>query len=172
MERSIIVNKPMAEVQNFFQEQLTPYGIKATGVDREFSGEIGNQIWLIRLEAEKDGKRTFLKGSVPYSDSPSAIRRIFSRLKLVPLIEPDALDLRKLKALIETGEIPTIKGQPTGELSNLGRLIDKGQAAIPLVVPTLVRPRAKAKAKPAAKKSKAAPKPQAKTRSSRKESHV
>ncbi len=36
-------------------------------------------------------------------------------------------DLRRFKQLIETGEIPTTVGQPTGQRSLLGRMLHKGQ---------------------------------------------
>lgn len=159
MEQSILVNKPIEDVRAFLQEKLSTLKFNATPEEDEFLGTVGHQTWLLRLEPEKNSNRTFLKASQQNASGPSLTRRIFSTLKLVDREEPETFNLRKLRALIETGEIPTVEGQPHGERSALGKILQ------PDTIPKIQRRAA------AAAESRVSGRPAAKTRSQARSSH-
>lgn len=123
MEQSILVNKPIEDVRHFLLEKVATLKFRPTDNEDEYLGEVGRQAWLLRLETQKDTNRTFLRATMPNPAAASLTRRIFSTLKLVDREEPETFNLRKLRALIETGEIPTIEGQSHGERSALGKVL-------------------------------------------------
>jgi uncharacterized membrane protein len=81
----------------------------------------------IQFAAAPGGRGTFvtvgLHYRLPTGVLPAGVTRLLGRDPFGELRE----DLRRFKQLIETGEIPTTEGQPSGRRSWLGRLIPEGR---------------------------------------------
>jgi uncharacterized membrane protein len=80
---------------------------------------------VVRFESAKGVRGTLVRVSTQlHVGSPaSSIRKLFGTDPQSALRE----DLRRFKQLIETGEIPSTRGQPSGRRSLLGRLISEGK---------------------------------------------
>ena len=68
------------------------------------------------------GRGTEMKVVIRYTPPAGALGAAFVRLFQEDPEQQIADDLRRFKSLIETGEVPTTVGQPTGASSLLGRL--------------------------------------------------
>lgn len=127
-ENSILVNKPIEEVSRFLRESTLDFGSFFPGNQAdEFSARIGADLWTLRLSPYIDGRRTLVKRTV--ESDPVKLKltdgKAWAKAALTKFPVDASFDLRKLRSLIETGEIPTIQGQPHGRRSNLGRVIEK-----------------------------------------------
>lgn len=81
----------------------------------------------VRFEEYVGGRGTLLVVNLVY-DAPggpmgAALARVLGEEPKVQIRD----DLRRFKQLIETGEIPTTRGQPAGRRSRLSRLFGKGE---------------------------------------------
>lgn len=127
LERSTLVNLPIEEVRSFLEMEETPFGLFDSGDrDDEFQIEIEDRTWILTLSPHADGNRTLIKAT--WIEHPSLKKGEEQGLlaKFNPVNEKPKklLELRKLKAVMETGEIATIEGQTHGERSRFGKLIE------------------------------------------------
>jgi uncharacterized membrane protein len=81
----------------------------------------------VNFEPAPGGRGTFVTVSMHYHTPGGSIGAVLARL-----LGPDPFgevreNLRRFKQLLETGEIPTTTGQPSGRRSLLGRLIPEGR---------------------------------------------
>ncbi len=129
LERSSLVNLPIDEVRSFLEMEETPYGLFDSGIiDDQYQINIDDRTWTLSLSPHADHERTLIKASWVQNPSPSL------ETQDEP-IDPGTLgrspksarmlELRKLKSLMETGEIATIEGQSHGERSPIGKLVEK-----------------------------------------------
>ena len=127
LERSALVNLPIEEVRSFLEMEDTPYGLFDRGnLDDEFQIEIEGRSWILTLSPHADGNRTLIKTT--WIDHPSLGhgegKGPTAKLNLLDQKPKKILELRKLKALMETGEIASIEGQPHGLRSRFGNLVE------------------------------------------------
>ncbi|RZA26590.1 MAG: DUF2892 domain-containing protein [Proteobacteria bacterium] len=121
IERSALVNLPLEEVTAYLTSGQSPYGtFLSTGSDI-FKIEMDGRMWMINLQAHADGKRTLIRMSW---DDPKDSQSLLDILSDAREPAPRIIALRELKALLETGEIPTVEGQSHGERSNLGNFFE------------------------------------------------
>jgi uncharacterized membrane protein len=81
----------------------------------------------VNFEAAPGGRGTFVSVAMHYHTPGGSIAAALARL-----LGPDPFsevreNLRRFKQLLETGEIPTTTGQPSGRRSLLGRLLPEGR---------------------------------------------
>jgi uncharacterized membrane protein len=82
---------------------------------------------VVRFEAAPGGRGTLVRVMMHYQ--PPAGRAGAGLAKLLGSDPNSAVreDLRRFKSLLEAGEIPTTRGQPSGRRSLLGRMIPEGR---------------------------------------------
>lgn len=122
IERSAAINKPVDEVQLFLEQGETPFGTFIPTGAGNYEIELGGKLWMLDVQEHSDGRRTLIKMS--WDDHMEAHGGLESSEDGERENAPKILELRKLKALIETGEIPTIEGQSHGERSRFGTLVE------------------------------------------------
>jgi len=129
LERSALVNLPIDEVRSFLEMEETPYGLFDSGnSEDEFQVDIDDRTWTLALSPHADRERTLIKVSWTYK-APMALSKqeskgILNQLKKEATTSSRMLEIRKLKALMETGEIATVEGQTHGERSSLGTFME------------------------------------------------
>jgi uncharacterized membrane protein len=83
----------------------------------------------VRFDAAPGGRGTFVSVMmhyhVPGGRLASGVARLLGKDPSRQMRE----DLRRFKSLIETGEAPTTRGQPSGKRSFLGRLTPGGRTS-------------------------------------------
>ncbi len=121
IERSSLVVKTIEEVRNFFRTEKTFYGRFVETGENNFELNLDDRLWMLSLSEAKEGEQTMIKLS--WDDHVNKEKKTFSLVRSLKT-NPRILELRKLKALIEIGEIPTIDGQSHGERSRMGSLIE------------------------------------------------
>jgi hypothetical protein len=116
-EKSILINKSLDEVRAILGEGDPVWQTSDSTV---FPITAGEQLWDLRLKETHDGERTFIYASLarPGSEIKGG------RLHAAALKQALDLELRRLKALLETGEMPTIEGQSHGQRSAVGKAIE------------------------------------------------
>ena len=124
VEEAITISRPRAEVYGFFTENLPALGEASVQVLREADGE------ELAWRATRDDKLMHF-GSVSFRDAPGGRGTIVAtRIEYAPTggslgaalahvmgRSPQRLvadSLRRARALLETGEVATTRGQPTG----------------------------------------------------------
>lgn len=122
IERSALVNRSLTEVQAGLEGPLNPYGTFTSTGENIYELSMDGRLWMLNLSEHADGKRTLIRMSW---DDQSAKPSLGERLKNVREPAPRILELRMLKALLETGEVPTVEGQSHGERSRFGDLVEK-----------------------------------------------
>ncbi|RYZ60534.1 MAG: DUF2892 domain-containing protein [Proteobacteria bacterium] len=148
LDRSALINKTPDEVRRFLEVNDSPFGRFETGtVDDEFLLTLDQRLWTLKLSPHADGKRTLIKvswkdlGHGASSAEPSAVKHgLLAKINIETSVPERMLELRKLKSLIETGEIASIEGQAHGERSRFGtfienfgdRILQKVQSKTPL----------------------------------------
>lgn len=68
----------------------------------------------LTFEPAPGGRGTVVGFKIAYLSSPGKIRALAEKLKGEDPENEAAITLRRFKALLETGEVPTVEGQPTG----------------------------------------------------------
>lgn len=136
---------PMLEKVTQLDERRSHWVMRATGgakiewdsqitVDRpgeriawhSLSGDV-KHAGTVRFERAPGGRGTFVSAMMHYQ--PRGGRMASALAKLVGK-DPDRLvreDLRRFKSLIETGEVPSTRGQPSGRRSFIGRMTRDGR---------------------------------------------
>lgn len=117
-EKSIVINKSLDEVRSILGENDPVWQNSDSTL---FPIRAGDQLWDLRLKESHDGKRTFLYASPSNQDS-SEFKG--GRLRIAGMKQALDGELRRLKALLETGEVPTIEGQPHGRRSAVGQAVE------------------------------------------------
>jgi uncharacterized membrane protein len=143
VDESILVNRPIAEVYRFwrnfenlprFMEHLDAVAVRDEGVewDARIINEVENQVIGWQSLA---GSRVSTAGSVNFDETGhgTSVRvhlqynppggRLGAAVAWIFGEEPTQTvreDLRRFKRLLETGEIPTTEGQPSGRTSARG----------------------------------------------------
>jgi short-subunit dehydrogenase len=117
-EKSIVINKSLDEVRSILGENDPVWQNSDSTL---FPIRAGDQLWDLRLKESHDGKRTFLYAS-PSNQASSEFKG--GRLGIVGMKQALDGELRRLKALLETGEVPTIEGQPHGRRSAVGQAVE------------------------------------------------
>lgn len=77
----------------------------------------------VRFERATDGRGTLVRVSLDYSPPAGALGAAVAKLFGEEPGQQIADDLRRLKSLMETGEIPTTAGQPSGRRSMIGKML-------------------------------------------------
>lgn len=108
MEKSITIHKPIEEVRDVLGEGDPVWYASSSKI---FPITAGDLLWDLRLEEISSGRQTLVRATLSDQNSTFGLK---SRLHGMALKKAADAELRKLKALVETGEIPTIKGQPHG----------------------------------------------------------
>jgi hypothetical protein len=93
VRRSVTIRRPLGEIQKVWKSAAIP-GIAT------FSEAPGDRGTEVRVEAPREAQ--------------SAMHEIIGALKNDDPGESLSTALRQFKARLETGEVPTIKGQPSG----------------------------------------------------------
>jgi short-subunit dehydrogenase len=117
-EKSIVINKSLDDVRSILGENDPIWQNSDSSL---FPIKAGDQVWDLRLKESHDGKRTFLYASLSQQDK-SEIKG--GRLRVASMKHALDAELRRLKALLETGEVPTIEGQPHGRRSAVGQAVE------------------------------------------------
>jgi uncharacterized membrane protein len=95
---------------------------------RTTAGSEINHVGSVRFDPAPNGNGTQLRVEVYYGlPGGSAAVKATELVSMAPETMMTE-DLRRLKQLIETGEIATTSGQPTGRRSMIGRLFSKGES--------------------------------------------
>jgi hypothetical protein len=146
LDRSALINKGPDEVRRYLEVNDTPFGHFETGtIEDEFTLRLDRRLWTLKLSPHADGKRTLIKASWTElghaSDESHDVKHgLLAKINIETKVPERMLELRKLKSLIETGEIASIEGQPHGERSSFGtfmenfgdRILQKVQSKTPL----------------------------------------
>jgi hypothetical protein len=138
-EKSIVINKSLDEVRSILGENDPVWQNSDSTL---FPISAGDQLWDLRLKESHDGKRTFLYAS-PSSQESGTYQG--GRIHMSGIKHALDLELRRLKALLETGEVPTIEGQPHGRRSAVGQAVEsisetvqeKMQKDVPTLTPAV-----------------------------------
>lgn len=94
---------------------------------RSVDGAPVEQAGVVRFDEATGGRGTLVRISMHYgAPAGGAVRSIAKLFGLDPGSELRQ-DLRRFKQLIETGEIATTRGQPSGRRSALGRVLPEGR---------------------------------------------
>ncbi|MBC7659276.1 MAG: DUF2892 domain-containing protein [Chitinophagaceae bacterium] len=110
LERSALINLPPEEVASFLQTKKTPWGRFSLAIDEyHYKIDIDGRTWMLELSGHSDGNRTLIKLTWNEQDS---------------LVPERVLEIRKLKSLMETGEIASIEGQPHGDRGPIGSFFE------------------------------------------------
>lgn len=117
-EKSIVINKSLDDVRSILGENDPVWQNSDSTL---FPIRAGDQLWDLRLKESHDGKRTFLYASPSSQDSEVK----GGRLRAAGMKQALDGELRRLKALLETGEVPTIEGQPHGRRSAVGKAVEQ-----------------------------------------------
>ncbi|WP_176736633.1 SDR family NAD(P)-dependent oxidoreductase [Oligoflexus tunisiensis] len=123
-EKSIVINKSLDEVRSVLGENDPVWQNSDSTL---FPISAGGQIWDLRLKESHDGKRTFLYAS-PSNEEGYQIRG--GRLHMAAMKQALDHEMRRLKALLETGEVPTTEGQPHGRRSATGQAVEEISGSI------------------------------------------
>ena len=95
---------------------------------RTIAGSEINHVGSVRFEPAPGDKGTQVHVEIYYGMPGGSTA---ARAAQLVSVAPEAMvleDLRRLKQLIETGEIATTRGQPTGVRSMIGRVFSKGES--------------------------------------------
>jgi len=138
-EKSIVINKSLDEVRSILGESDPVWQNSDSTL---FPIHAGDQLWDLRLKESHDAKRTFLYASLANHENQQIGGGLMPISGLKQALD---LELRRLKALLETGEVPTIEGQPHGRRSALGQAVesftesvqDKMNKDIPALTPAV-----------------------------------
>jgi len=87
--------------------------------------EVDNE-GTVRFEPAPDGRGTLLRVTMRYSPPGGIAGALIAKMFGEEPSQQIDEDLRRFKWLIETGEIPTTIGQPSGERGTVARLLRKG----------------------------------------------
>lgn len=126
-KRSIVVNLPLDEVSTFLEVEETPYGYFTKVLEENmFEIDLGSTHWSLSLENHLDGLRTLIRTASRerFEITPPMASESMKKSTSIQLSSFSQIDLRQLKALMETGEIPTTEGQSSGKRSSLGHLAE------------------------------------------------
>ncbi|HYX39001.1 MAG TPA: SDR family NAD(P)-dependent oxidoreductase [Oligoflexus sp.] len=138
-EKSIVIHKSLDEVRSILGENDPVWQNSDSTL---FPIQAGDQLWDLRLKESHDAKRTFLYASLNNQES-AGIKG--GPVRIAALKQALDVELRRLKALLETGEVPTIEGQPHGRRSAIGQTVEnftesvqeKMQRDIPVSTPSM-----------------------------------
>ncbi|HVE50261.1 MAG TPA: SRPBCC family protein [Casimicrobiaceae bacterium] len=83
---------------------------------------------VVRFEPGRDGRGTWLRVEIQYLPPGGALGAMLAHVMGAVPSEVIEEDVRRFKRLIETGEVPTIEGQPHGKRSLGYGLLRKGRA--------------------------------------------
>ncbi len=83
------------------------------------NGNNGKFVGAFALEKLPENRGTVVALKVGPETSTGKLANQFSKLALKDLNSKAYTDLRRLKALLETGEVPTIEGQPSGRAEDM-----------------------------------------------------
>jgi uncharacterized membrane protein len=83
---------------------------------------------VVRFEPGPNGRGTWLRVEIQYRPPGGALGAMLARIaNAAPKLAIEE-DIRRFKRLVETGEVPTIEGQPHGRRSLFYGLMRKGRA--------------------------------------------
>jgi hypothetical protein len=122
LERAVLINKPLAEVRDLLRGGRLAEIAGADGAEpgadaAPITGHFADRDWSLALAPAFHDQQTRL--SAHTDDGPAGA--IASRA-LAALVDAE---LRRVKALVETGEVATIEGQSHGERGMLGRAAER-----------------------------------------------
>jgi uncharacterized membrane protein len=83
---------------------------------------------VVRFEPGRDGRGTWLRVEMQYRPPGGALGAMLARIANAAPKQAIEEDIRRFKRLMETGEVPTIEGQPHGRRSMFYGLMRKGRA--------------------------------------------
>jgi len=118
LEKTIMINKTLDEVREILGEGDPVWRSSDSTL---LPMTAGKRLWDLHLR-EADSRRTLIHASLT---NPDAQDGLHGKLQTKLVMEALEAELRKLKALIETGEIPTTEGQPTGRRSQAVKTINE-----------------------------------------------
>lgn len=130
---SVCINKSMDEVRSFLRDgEWDSCDVRPTDGPDRFKCTVADRTWTLRLEPYGDGKRTLMFADIP--EMKTTAGRIAALVFNSPVRGLSTTVLRNFKALMETGEIATIVGQPHGDRSaigsQIGSLVDKTRVQV------------------------------------------
>lgn len=138
IERSALVNRSIEEVKTFLDSGDKSYGPIVSTAENIYEIKIDDRLWLLNLSKHADGERTLIRMSW---DDKNQGQTLSQKIQAVGKFTPRILELRKLKALLEIGEIATVEGQSHGERSRLGELLENfGDSVIEKIQSQLALP--------------------------------
>jgi hypothetical protein len=133
-EASVLVNKRVHELRDTLRRgTYSDFEVKLgadDGAEQVATAHFAEHDWSVELTPAYGGKQTRLTVRTTLDAEPRSLSQ-----RLVGMIASGAFaplvmsELRRLKALIETGEIATIEGQPNGERSSVGRAVERAVEA-------------------------------------------
>jgi hypothetical protein len=117
--KTILVNHKPAYLQSFAIEKLRGRD------DGSFRLTIDGQDWDFSLRPNPGDERSILEIRRVQYRTPALIEQFAEKMHLMDSEQSAMLILRKLRAYLETGEIPSIQGQPHGQRSPLGQTLSQ-----------------------------------------------
>lgn len=132
---SVCINKPIDEVRSYLGGSGgEPLGIQITDNGNAFTCRIsGYELKLIPSDYG-DSKRTILSAKVKIMrPTPS---RVLSAIIAPPAAGLSTGILRNIKAMMETGEIASVEGQPHGERSMIGSRVEQAVESAQTMIET------------------------------------
>jgi len=113
LEKSIMIHKTIEEVREVLGESDPAWYASSSKI---FPITAGDLLWDLRLEEIDSGRQTLVRATLSEQNDVYGLK---SRMNGKLLKQAADSELRKLKALVETGEIPTIKGPSNGQRSRV-----------------------------------------------------
>jgi uncharacterized membrane protein len=124
--RSHWVAKAPAGMQVEWDAQITEDRPNQMLAWRTIEGSEIPNTGTVRFEPAPPGRGTIVRVALQYDPPAGAFGAAVAKLFGEEPQQQVNDDLRRFKQLLETGEIPTTAGQPTGRRSTLGRLFARG----------------------------------------------
>jgi uncharacterized membrane protein len=93
---------------------------------RSLSGDV-RHAGTVRFERAPGGRGTFVSALMHYQPPGGRVATAFAKVLGKDPNHQVREDLRRFKSLIETGEVPTTRGQPSGRRSFIGRMTRDGR---------------------------------------------
>ena len=95
---------------------------------RTVDGEAVSHSGAVHFESAQAGRGTIVRVTMHYSPTGGSAAVILSKLLGDAPESKVKEDLRRFKAMLEAGETPTTRGQPSGRRSMLGRALGAGRS--------------------------------------------
>ena len=128
---SVLINKPLPEVRELLsQGSIGTLKIAPLGNDGRFSLELAGQRLSLELKPAHGGNCTAITAFALEDQHASVLGKMVSAARGTGAHHAASAELRKIKALLETGVVATIEGQTHGERSMAGKLVEGFMATV------------------------------------------